>query len=202
MASIRKRIAYALFAAGKTATSPEVKALCLKYSTRLYYYAKWKAMGSPSVPVLDGKEALERAIIRAIAIQGDKQAKIAKATKKGGGMSGEDKQERLRDLVEKHVVAKSKVKTLNYESRFSKVPSTVNTLQELRECERRESGAFEAVMHAEYERDRIDKEIKELIGIPGVWINLGTTKVCVREYCGPESDMISVKRWKNEKWVN
>jgi len=39
--------AFALFHAGKTASSPEVKALGLRASTRYHYYSEWKSLGKP-----------------------------------------------------------------------------------------------------------------------------------------------------------
>jgi len=39
--------AFALFHAGKTASSPEVKALGIKASTRYHYHSEWKSLGKP-----------------------------------------------------------------------------------------------------------------------------------------------------------
>ena len=40
--------AFALFHAGKTASSPEVKALGIKASTRYHYHSEWKSLGKPA----------------------------------------------------------------------------------------------------------------------------------------------------------
>lgn len=42
--------AYELFCEGKTSSSPEVKALDLKASTRYSYYSRWQTEGKPSSP--------------------------------------------------------------------------------------------------------------------------------------------------------
>lgn len=39
--------AFALFHTGKTASSPEVKALGLRASTRYHYHSEWKSLGKP-----------------------------------------------------------------------------------------------------------------------------------------------------------
>jgi len=39
--------AFALFHEGKTASSPEVKALGIKASTRYHYHSEWKSLGKP-----------------------------------------------------------------------------------------------------------------------------------------------------------
>lgn len=40
--------AFALFHAGKVASSPEVKALGIKASTRYHYHSEWKSLGKPN----------------------------------------------------------------------------------------------------------------------------------------------------------
>ena len=54
---VNKKIkAYGLFAQGYEPSSPEVKALKLKYTTLHTYYSKWKSEGEPSPPI----ESLEQ----------------------------------------------------------------------------------------------------------------------------------------------
>jgi len=68
MVGIKKKMAYALFAAGKTPISPEVKMLGLKHSTRHCYYADWKTAGKPAVRMLEGSEELEERVDKLAAV--------------------------------------------------------------------------------------------------------------------------------------
>ena len=45
----RKDKAYKLFSEGKDASSPEIKALGLRATTRYSYYSRWKTEGEPLV---------------------------------------------------------------------------------------------------------------------------------------------------------
>jgi len=66
MGESKKSKAYRLFSEGKTSTSPEVKALKLKASTRYRYFSRWNKTGKP-----DHVPHQERAGVGGTPLEGD-----------------------------------------------------------------------------------------------------------------------------------
>lgn len=83
MASIKEKTTWALFAAGKTPASPEVKALGLKSSTTHLYHYRWKSEGKPKTPMPEGSGDLLKAVNKLTDVVSKQTKKTGKSAKTG-----------------------------------------------------------------------------------------------------------------------